>query len=104
MLALRLAEALDGPADLFDARLAHFEILAVMGRWDEAEEMWSLLDPMGRNLPRAIYRPGNAEQSRLEVLTFPTGRLTEADLAAAEYLARTGQNRKAHTQTAPIAR
>ncbi len=83
------------PVDLFRARLSHLTALAVPGRWDEAEEMWNLLDPMGRDWPRHIYRPGDAEQYRSELMLFPQGRLTEEDLAAAELLARTGQNRKA---------
>ena len=57
--------------------------------------MWNLLDPMGRDWPRNVYRPGDAELARLEVMLFPQGRLTEEDLAAAERLARTGQNHTA---------
>jgi hypothetical protein len=94
MLALRLAEALDNPFHLFDARQTHFEVLALEGRWDDAEQMWNLLDPMGRDWPQTRYRPGDAEQHRLEFLLFPLGHLTEEDLAATERLARTGQNRR----------
>jgi len=94
MLALRLAEALGDQEHLFDARQTNFEVLALTGRWDDAEQMWNLLDPMGRDWPLLRYRPGDAEQHRLEFLLFPLGRLTEEDLAAAERLARTGQNRK----------
>jgi tetratricopeptide (TPR) repeat protein len=94
LLALRLAVALYSPEDIFRARLNQFEILAVTGRWDEAEQMWNLLDPMGRDWPRRVYRGGEAERSRLEVLLFPRGRLTEEDLAAAEGLSRAGQNRE----------
>jgi tetratricopeptide (TPR) repeat protein len=90
-----LAEALDSPEALFIVRLRRFELLAGAGRWDEAEEMWDLLDPMGRDWQLRIYRPGDAELIRLVVLLFPRGRLTEGDLAAAEHLARTGQNRRA---------
>ena len=93
MLALHLAEALNDSADLFSARLNYLAVLAVAARWDEAEEMWNLLDPMGRDWPRYMYRPGDAEQHRMEFMLFPQGRLTEEDLAAAELLARTGQNR-----------
>ncbi len=92
MLALRLAEALDDTADLFRARLAYLAVLGVAGRWDEAKEMWNLLDPMGRDWPRYMYRPGDAELYRSELMLFPQGRLSEEDLAAAERLARTGQN------------
>ena len=95
MLSLCLAEALDDEEDLFKARLKYFTVLAVGGHWDEAEEMWKLLDPMGRDWPRSIHRPGDAEQYRLEFMLFPQGLMTEEDLAAAERLARTGQNRRA---------
>ena len=94
-LALHLAEALGSPAELFTSRLNYMALLAVASRWDEAEEMWNLLNPMGRDWPRYMYRPGDAEQHRLEFVLFPRGRLTEEDLAAAERLARTGQNRRA---------
>jgi tetratricopeptide (TPR) repeat protein len=94
ILALRLAEALDSPPDVFRSRLYRFDDFAMTGRWDEAEEMWDRLDPMGRDWPRRRYRPGDAEAFRLEYLLFPLGRLTEEDLAAAEHLVRAGQNRK----------
>ena len=95
VLDLRLAETLDSGLDLFHARLVRFEVLAVTGRWDEAQEMWNLLNPMGRDWPRGSYRPGEAELSRLGSLLLPQGGLTETDLAAAEELARTGRNRPA---------
>ena len=95
MLALRLAEAQTFSADLFRARLNYFEVLAVTGHWDEAEKTWNLLNRMGRDWPRNLYRPGGAEQSCLEFMLFPLGRLTKEDLAAALRLARSGQNRKA---------
>ena len=95
MLSLRLAEALNDPGHLFFARQTHFEVLALTGRWDDAEQMWNLLDPMGRRWPRNLYRPGDAERCRLEFMLSPLGRLTEEDLATAERVARTGQNRMA---------
>jgi hypothetical protein len=94
MLGLRLAEALSDPEDTFRGRLNLFGFLASVGRWDQAEEMWNLLDPMGRDWRRNVYRPGAAERYRLEFLLFPLGRLTEGDFDAAEGLARTGQNRR----------
>jgi len=93
VLSLRLAEAKNDPAGLFGARLEHWSLLAVEGRWDEAEEMWNLLDAMGRDWPRRAYLPGNAELYRLEFVLFPLGRLTEEDLAAGERVARSAQNR-----------
>jgi Domain of unknown function (DUF4062) len=95
MLALRLAEVLDDPEMLFRTRLNQFVALALVGHWDAAETMWNLLDPMGRDWSRSVYRPGYAENARLEFLLFPLGRLTEGDLDAAERLAHTGQNRRA---------
>jgi hypothetical protein len=93
VLSLRLAEALDRPEHLFRARLTQFGVLTEVGRWDEAEEMWNLLDPMGRDWPRHIYRPGEAEYDHLSALLFPLGRLTDADLDVTEDLAHTGQSR-----------
>jgi hypothetical protein len=92
-LYLRLAEARHDRELTFYARLHEFRILALLGRWDEAEEMWNLLDPT-KHWPRTHYRPGNAERARLDFLLFPMGRLTEEDLDAAESMARIGQNRK----------
>ena len=66
--------------------------------------MWNLLDPMGRDWPRHLYRPGDAERSRLEFMLFPQGRLTEGDLAAAERLARSRAEPRSDTRAAPIAR
>ena len=103
MLSLRLAEALDSPDLVFRARLSQFEVLAVAGSWDKAEEMWNLLDPMGRDWPRQIYRQGSAEISRLAFLLFPRRCLTEEDLTAVEHLARVGQNRRVIRASAPVA-
>ena len=95
MLTLPWAEGRDSTEHLFRARLHHFGVLAIAGRWDESEEMWNLLHPMGRDLSRNIYRPGEAELSRLTLMLLPQGRLTVEDLAATERLARAGQNRAA---------
>ena len=92
---LRLAGTLGNPVYLFCARLRRFEILSVTGRWDAAEEMWNLLDPMGRQWPRGIYRQGDAELAYLHLFQFPRGRLSEKNLSAAERLARAGYNRGA---------
>ncbi len=94
MLALSLAEARDEPMDLFRSRLVRFKARAVAGHHDKADEMWSLLDPMGRGWPRGLYLPGTAEIWRLEYLLFPQGRLTEEDLATTERIARTGYHRE----------
>jgi len=31
-----------------------------VGQWEDATEMWYLLDPMGRDWGRHAYRPGDA--------------------------------------------
>jgi Domain of unknown function (DUF4062) len=85
-MALRLAEGRGDPEQVFMCRLHQFAVLADLGRWAEAEAMWQLLDPMGRNWPLHLYRPGDAECSRLARLLFPLGRLTEEELVAAEGL------------------
>ena len=54
--------------------------------------MWYLLDPMGRDWSRAIYRPGHAE-SLYAQLRFYQGDMTEDHLARAEQLAQAGKNR-----------
>ena len=48
---------------LFIARLGRFRQLLAIGRGEEAEALWQLLNPMGRDWSRAIYRPG--EQSMI---------------------------------------
>jgi hypothetical protein len=95
LLALRLAEQRLDQEGLFSARLVHFRVLSVAGRWDAAEKMWALLDPMGRDWSRIGYLPGLAEQCRLEFMLFPQGRLAEKGIATAELLARSGLNREA---------
>jgi hypothetical protein len=55
--------------------------------------MWDLLDPMGRNWSRALYRPGDAE-SYYAWARFVQGVLSEEHLANAEQLANAGKNRR----------
>ncbi|GAG45123.1 unnamed protein product, partial [marine sediment metagenome] len=92
VLALDLAAQRDDDEDLFRARLFRFAQLARLGRWTDAEAMWQLLDPMGRDWPRNIYRPGMAEY-RYARFRFWQGQLTEEHLAKAEQLARPGRDR-----------
>ena len=68
--------------------------MADAGRVADAERMWRLLDPMGRNWSRSQYRPGNAET---HYARFQLNRktLTEEHLVRAEQLARSGRNRRA---------
>jgi hypothetical protein len=92
--SLHLAEALENEDHLFIARLKCVEILTLTGQWEVAGELWHLADRMGRDWPRHLYRPGDAEGYRLRLMLAARERLTEGDFAAAESLARTGQSRK----------
>jgi tetratricopeptide (TPR) repeat protein len=91
-LLLRLAEARGYKASLFHARRLWFTHLASLGEWERAEAMWQLLDPMGREWPRSLYRPGQAEIDRCYA-RFWRGDLREEDLVVPEELARSGRNR-----------
>ena len=94
LLALGLAVLMDVERHLFRARLDRFRQLVNIGQWANAEAMWQLLDPMGRDWPRAIYRPGEAEHS-YALFRFWKGDLSEEHLAHAEQPAEAGKNRPA---------
>lgn len=79
---------------LFKARLNHFWHLASVGRSEDAEAVWRLLDAMGRDWPRYMSAPGDAEHV-YAWFRFHRGDLKEARLTQAEQLARTGKNRLA---------
>jgi Domain of unknown function (DUF4062) len=91
-LGLDVAILLGSKRELFRARLTCFKGLALMSRVAEAEKIWNLLDPMGREWHRAIYRPGDAEYE-LARFRFTQGHLTESCLVDAEKLATKGRNR-----------
>jgi hypothetical protein len=92
LLALDLAALTDDKEELFRSRLDLFRQLVNIGQWAGAEAMWHLLDPMGRDWRRAIYRPGDAEGS-YALFRFWKGDLKEEQLAHAEQLAKAGKNR-----------
>jgi len=92
-LALELAELIDDTKDIFIARLNTFARLADAGRVADAERMWRLLDPMGRNWSRSQYRPGYAE-THYARFQLDRKTLTEEHLVRAEQLARSGRNRR----------
>jgi hypothetical protein len=92
LLVLELAELIDDEEYLFLARLDRFRQLYAIGSWADAEAMWRVLDPMGRDWQRILYRPGNAEAFYAES-QFTQGCLSEELLAHAEDLARSGRNR-----------
>ena len=90
--ALEVATLIDDNQALFGARLDLLLRFAELGQWNDAEEMWLLLDPMGRCFPRSMYRSGQAE-SWYARFRFWQGDLREEHLALAEQLAKEGRNR-----------
>jgi tetratricopeptide (TPR) repeat protein len=92
LLELDIAGFIDGEGPLFAARLTRFDFLDRVGRYTEAEVLWSVLDSMGRSWPRFIYLPGEAELW-YAWFRFHEGSLSEELLARAEELTRTGKYR-----------
>jgi hypothetical protein len=93
LLNLNLATLSGDENAIFHARRCRFLQLAIIGRWVDAQAIWDLLDPMGRNWPRALYRPGDAEHDYAH-FRFWQGDLSEEHLAHAEQLARAGKGRQ----------
>lgn len=91
--ALEIADLIADNNRLFTQRLSRFVLLSTRGAWDDAEAMWQLLDPMGRDWLRAIYRQGDAEHD-YAVFHLYRGTLQEEHLAHAEKIARAGKNRQ----------
>lgn len=91
-LAHDLATMAADKEGLFMSRLDLFSIQSRLGQWTEAEATWQLLDPMGRDWLRPIYRPGSAERIYAQI-QYWKGALQEAHLVAAERLAAEGKNR-----------
>lgn len=92
VLELDLALAAESRQDLFRARLERFDQLRAIGRLDEAQTMWKVLDPMGRAWSRNVYQQGYAEYCYAR-FRFERGDLLEEHLARAEELGRSGKNR-----------
>jgi hypothetical protein len=91
-LSLELAKAIGDDAGIFASQLSRFDQLVQLGRTAEAEEVWDLLERMGRDWPRAVYRPGDAEAS-YAVYRFWRGDACEEDFARAGEYAKAGKNR-----------
>lgn len=91
-LDLELATVINDQELIFRGRLDSFHVLTRVGHEAEAEELWQLLDPMGREWSRAAYRPGEAEYAFAR-FRFEQGALTGDDLARAEALAEGGRDR-----------
>ncbi|SHM86663.1 DUF4062 domain-containing protein [Cryptosporangium aurantiacum] len=92
VLSLWLNEAVGDEQGIFMARFYRFEVLAWLGKVDEALAVWEALAPMGRDWQRNRYRPGSAEV-RYAQFQFVRGRLTDDLLTQAERLARQGRSR-----------
>jgi tetratricopeptide (TPR) repeat protein len=93
-VALSIAGFAGDTASLFRTRLDSFDALALIGQWQRAEAVWELLNPMGRDWDRAIYRPGDAEWCNA-AFHFQHEDMTEEHLGQAESLAKAGKNRTA---------
>jgi tetratricopeptide (TPR) repeat protein len=92
LLGLNVATLTGDDVAVFRAQLDRFAQLARIGRWADAQAIWDLLDPMGRNWPRRLYRPGDAEYGFAQ-FCFWQGDMSEEHLAHAEQLAKAGKNR-----------
>src|SRR5262249_21732499 len=92
LLSLEVATLAHDDEALFRARLDCFWTLLQLGRQSEAEAIWALIDPMGRDGTRASHRPGYAE-FRYSRLCFERGDLTQAQLDHTELLSRRGRGR-----------
>jgi tetratricopeptide (TPR) repeat protein len=92
LACIDLANLSDDNEGLFRVLLNRFSHLAEAGKWAEAEAIWDLLDPMGRDWSRGTYRPGEAEYEYAKY-RFLRGDLREEHVARAEDLAKEGKNR-----------
>jgi cellulose biosynthesis protein BcsQ len=92
VLALDLGAVGDNQEDRFTGRLILFGIQSRIGQLSEADAIWRLLDPMGRDWARNVYRPGTAEWA-FALRQYRSRTLREEHLVAAERLAAAGKNR-----------
>lgn len=91
-LALDLATAVEDDQAVFKCCLYLFAYQSRTGQWNEAEATWRLLDPMGREWSRSMYRQGDAEYEFAE-FRLGQGTLREDHLNAAATLAEKHFNR-----------
>ncbi|MEM8999868.1 MAG: DUF4062 domain-containing protein [Bacteroidota bacterium] len=94
-LKLVLSELIKNNESLFLARLALFYTYGEIGDWQNAEKMWHLLDPMGRDWIRRVYLPGQAEVYYC-VVEFWKGKLNEEQLFKALQLTKKEKNRRGY--------
>jgi tetratricopeptide (TPR) repeat protein len=91
-LVLDLATIAEDDGAIFKCRLSLFGFQSQNGQWQEAEATWRLLDPMGREWSRLVYRQGEAE-FQFACFQFMQGTLQEDHLTAAATLAEKDLNR-----------
>ncbi|MER0203699.1 MAG: hypothetical protein DU480_07535 [Nitrosomonas sp.] len=91
-LAVDLASVREDDQAIFINQLSLLYDQSDFGQWQAAEATWRLLDPMGRDWNRAVYRQGNAEYG-FALFQFRQGNLHEEHLAAAATLAEQDDNR-----------
>jgi hypothetical protein len=92
VLTLDLTEIGGDQEDRFMSRISLFYDQSQLGQWSDADATWRLLDPMGRDWARGVYRPGDAEYYFAKHQHWH-GTLQEEHLFAAERLAAKGKNR-----------
>ncbi|MBS1830833.1 MAG: DUF4062 domain-containing protein [Acidobacteria bacterium] len=88
---LGLEELLGDREGLFSGLRKRFGYVRQIGRYHEAELLWGILDPMGREWSKDAHRPGGAEGD-FAWARFCQGTLEEKALVAAEDLARGGKS------------
>jgi len=93
LLALELAETRGEKGQIFVCRLNLWWIESCLGRRTAAAATWRLLDPMGRDWPRPLYRQGDAEVLFARSQLWQ-GTLAEHHLSAAAALAARDNNRR----------
>jgi hypothetical protein len=101
LLNLELAEMLEGGqngSSLTDARIDYFSQLAATGRWEEAENLWRVIESDSNELRDFKQcHPGYLEWLYAN-LRFLRGDLTEEHLATAEQLTRSVKTQHLHSR------
>jgi hypothetical protein len=92
-MALELAAALDVAEHLLPTRTIFMSLMGTLGRWQDAERMWRLIEPMDRKVPRGRSRPGDAEFRYIGKVLLPQERIHEWAIVNAEQLAAADSNR-----------
>lgn len=90
-LAAELVEASRDPELLFMSKFRAYSLAVRTGNRQLADELWAVLEHMGRDWRRGVYRPGEAETERaLDLLN--RGELTEQILTRAEEVVARGNS------------